>query len=142
MEYLLGSLVTLLTILTINRMINRAAVSKFKVRGIVYSQSFVHSTLAPFLPTNKELEVAVAAKTQSKKHLEKNSMRVLFTEDRAYWIKDNIFYSAIAQEGIVDEETTSRVDIMGMNEVQLKEMSFIVDKLTEGIDDENRYSGQ
>ena len=69
-------------------------------------------------------------------------MRVMFLEDKAYWIKDNAFFTANVFDGIIDEESTSRVDIMGMDDVQLKEMSFIVDKLTEGIDDENRYSGK
>jgi hypothetical protein len=142
MEYLLGSLVTLLTILIINRTVNRATGRELKSTGIAYTQSFVHSTLYPFITIPKDLIMNNSIKTQARKHLQKNSFRVLFVEDKAYWIKDNIFYTAEVSDGSVNEETTSRVDIMGMDEVQLKEMSFIVDKLTEGIDDENRYSGQ
>lgn len=69
-------------------------------------------------------------------------MRVLFVEDKAYWIKDNSVYSANVFDGIVDEESAFKLDIMGMDAVELKEISFIVEKLTEGVDDENRYSGQ
>jgi hypothetical protein len=96
--------------------------------------------LAPILPTNQELKAVT--KTQSKNHSKNNTMRVLFVSDKAYWIKDNGFYTADVIDGMVDEESTTMVDIMTMSGVQLKEMSFIVDKLTEGIDDENRYSGK
>ena len=142
MEYLLGSLITLITIFISNRIINKSIKNTKNNISIFYSQSIIHSTLAPLLPTNKELSIQQNKKTQSKNHLLKNSLRVLFTNDKAYWIKDNIFYTADVIDGLVKEETTNKVDIMGMDDVQLKEMSFIVEKLTEDIDDENRYSGK
>jgi hypothetical protein len=141
MEYLLGSLVTLVTILVVNRIINKK-IRGIKAPSLLYTQSVIHTTLRPFLPTNKDLRGEAKVKTQSKNHQNKNTMRVLFVENKAYWIKENTFYTADAIDGMVDEETTKRVDIMGMNRVQLEEMSFIVGKLTEGIDDENRYSGK
>ncbi len=140
MEYLIGSMVTLVSIFFANKLITKQVV-KHKPMPISFSQSYIHETLAPFLPTNKELK-SVIRKTQSKNHYKENSMRVIFFEDKAFWIKDNSFYTANVINGLIDEESKSRVDIMGMNDVQLKEMSFIVDKLTEGIDDENRYSGK
>jgi len=140
MEYLLGSLITLLTILIVNLSILKKVKPNSKLK-ILYSQSFIHSTLMPFLPTNDELKMQAIKKTQSRIHTNNNTMRVLFIEDKAYWIKQNTFYSADVVNGLVDETTTSKVDIMGMDKVQLEEMSFIVEKLTEGIDDENRYSG-
>jgi hypothetical protein len=141
MEYLLGSLLTIFAMLFANKLLNKQ-IKSVPVTQIVYRQSIIHDILRPFLPTNNELSQKSHVKTQSKIHSSQNSLRVLFSEDKAYWIKDNIFYTADLLNGLVDEETTTRVDIMGMNEVQLKEMSFIVDKLTEGIDDENRYSGK
>jgi hypothetical protein len=143
MEYLLGSLVTLLTMFIFSLVINQKLKSPnnvIKVRA--YSQSFIHKTLAPFLPTNDELRYETRKKTQSSKLLAKYTMRVLFVEDKAYWIKDNSVYSANVFDGIVDEESAFKLDIMGMDAVELKEISFIVEKLTEGVDDENRYSGQ
>jgi hypothetical protein len=142
MEYLLGSLVTLVTILFVNRIINKKVKSLNKLPKLFYSQSIVHATLSPLLPSNAELKNTSNIKRQSKNHQSKTTMRVLFLQDKAYWIQDNIFYTADLVEGLVDEETKTKVDIMGMDKVQLEEMSFIVEKLTEGIDDENRYSGQ
>jgi hypothetical protein len=43
------------------------------------------------------------------------------------------------ENGVIDKETTRTVDIMGMDEVQLKKASYIVDKLTDGI--RNDYGG-
>jgi hypothetical protein len=140
MEYLLGSLLTLVSIVVANKLVNKKLI-KYKVNNLIYSQSVVHEVLSPFIPTNQELKEKIL-KTQSTAHRKKSTMRVLFVEDMAYWIKDNTFYSANVVDGFVDEESTKRVDTMGMDKVQLREMSFIVEKLTEGIDDENRYSGK
>lgn len=140
MEYLIGSVVTILAIIIANKIVVNK-MTKYKLSSIAYSQSIIHDTLAPFLPTNEELDRKVL-NTQSKKHSRENSIRVLFVSNKAYWIKDNAFYTADLVDGIVDEESTKKVDIMNMSDVQLKEMSFIVEKLTEGIDDENRYSGK
>jgi hypothetical protein len=140
MEYLLGSLLTIVSIVVANKLL-RKSLPKYRVNNINYSQSVMHEVLAPFIPTNSELRKETF-KSQALEHKKKNTMRVLFVEDMAYWIKDNVFYSANVVDGMVDEESTKRVDTMGMDKVQLKEMSFIVEKLTEGIDDENRYSGK
>ena len=63
-------------------------------------------------------------------------------DSKAYWIKDNVFYSAdMAPDGTVDKDTTQKVDTFSLNKVQLDKMVFIVDRLTEGLDDDSRYSG-
>jgi hypothetical protein len=140
MEYLLGSLLTVLTIAIANKVVSKK-IAIYKPSNIIYTQSVVHEVLSPFIPTNGELSFKVL-KTQATDHRRKTTMKVLFVEDKAYWIKDNTFYSANLIDGFVDEESTKKVDTMGMDKVQLREMSFIVEKLTEGIDDENRYSGK
>jgi hypothetical protein len=142
MEYLLGSLVTLLTVVIANKIISKRIAEARLVKTPIYSQSFVHNLMSPYIPTNEELKNQSLKKTQSSKLIAKNLVRVLFTEDKAYWIKDNTVYTANLIDGLVDEESTLRVDMMAMDTVQLKEMSFIVEKLTEGVDDENRYSGK
>ena len=138
----MGSLVTLLTVVIANKIISKRIAEARLVKTPIYSQSFVHNLMSPYIPTNEELKNQSLKKTQSSKLIAKNLVRVLFTEDKAYWIKDNTVYTANLIDGVVDEESTLRVDMMAMDTVQLKEMSFIVEKLTEGVDDENRYSGK
>lgn len=66
---------------------------------------------------------------------------MLTTETQAYWIKNNTVYVAEIENGIVLNETTKVVDIMGMDKVQLDEMMFIIEKLTEGNINDNWNPG-
>jgi hypothetical protein len=80
-------------------------------------------------------------KTQSTDHFDRSHVRILFYGERAYWINNNqVFYADIIN-GEVDKETTNQVDTMTMDDVQLKEMIFIIEKLTEGLNNEDRNSG-
>lgn len=72
--------------------------------------------------------------TQSSKHLEKTQVKILFTDQYAYWIKDNSVYRADLQDGLILEESAKVLDMMALDKVQLDEMIFIVEKLTEGKD--------
>lgn len=71
--------------------------------------------------------------TQASKHRDSNLVKIVFMDQKAYWIKDNVFYTAdVSETGSIDIESTSAVDTMTMDKIQLDKMSFIVDKLTEG----------
>jgi hypothetical protein len=65
-------------------------------------------------------------KTQATDHYDSGRMKILFSEDKAYWIKDNAVYCA----DIVDNQIVE-------NSEKPLEMMFIVEKLTEGIDNDN-----
>jgi len=107
---------------------------------IRYSQSHVHSLVSPLIPP--DLTKKKQPKTQSRKHEDSTNIRVIIMDSKAYWIKDNVFYSAdMAPDGTVDKDTTQKVDTFSLNKVQLDKMVFIVDRLTEGLDDDSRYSG-
>ena len=102
-----------------------------------YSQSYAHQLMAPYLPTNKDLARIQGRTTQSRRHDSNSHLRVLISKDKAYWIKNNAFYTADVESGEVVKETTRRVDTMGMDKVQLDEMVFIVDQLTRGLEDDS-----
>ena len=103
-----------------------------------YSQSRIHHIVSPFIrPSN----LKSSKTTQSRKHFDKTNLRVIIVDDDAFWIKDNIFYTAkISDEG-VDKETTSVVDTMGMDKVQLDKMLFIIDQLRDGKKDDSGSPG-
>ena len=85
---------------------------------------------------------AAATNRQSFNHFISQNVRVVLTDNLAYWIKDGIFLQADLDEtGKILEETSRKVDIMSMDSVQLMKMSYIVDKLTEGKPNDNRSSG-
>jgi hypothetical protein len=74
-----------------------------------------------------------AATSQSMKHFDSVHLRILIIDNKAYWITNNAVFAADVINGQVEKETTTEVDTMGMDNVQLKQMMFIVEKLKEGL---------
>lgn len=136
MDYLLISFITLLGTLIIYSIVQKAKKSTQSI-SVKVSQSRTYGLLAPYiLPMNYRRNT----NRQSFNHLEKTLIKILFINDKAYWIKDNMVYVASTKNGIILEESTKTVDMMGMNEVELEEMVFIIDKLTEGKANDYRNS--
>jgi hypothetical protein len=79
--------------------------------------------------------------TQATEYFDKKHAKVFVIDDLAYWIQENALYCADFVDGEVEPETKKRVDTFALDDVQLKKMSFIVDTLTEGIENEGRGSG-
>lgn len=104
-------------------------------RSEIISQSMLH-----YRYNNKTIKYK-KIKTQSMKHYDKVNVKVIIVDNIAYWIKDNVFYKAPLINELIDKDSTERVDTMGMDKVQLDKMLFIMDKLREGISDDNRNSG-
>jgi hypothetical protein len=137
-KYFLGSLVTLLTMFILAKIFYKDFNYKKHLSPYRYSQSRIHHIVSPFIrPENLKNDKP----TQSRKHFNKTNLRVIIVDDDAFWIKDNIFYTAkITDEG-VDKETTSVVDTMGMDKVQLDKMLFIIDQLRDGKKDDSGSPG-
>lgn len=128
MEYLAGSFVTLLCVVIVNRLLNKT-VSKKPIK-INVTQSSLYRLMSDL--AFGEMKKAEKPK-QSSDYAKKNSIRVMFIKDKAYWIKDNQLYTADVVNGEVDKFTTREVDTMTMNEVELENTMFIVEKLTEEL---------
>jgi hypothetical protein len=131
-EFIIGFAVALAAIFVIKRFLfNDKLLNEIKRPKFAYRQSHIFSLISPALPylniqSNK-------SPTQSMLNNQKNQQRMIFTEDKAYWIKDNAFYEAKVVDGEIDKENAKVVDTMAMDKVELDKMIFIVEKLTEGI---------
>lgn len=90
---------------------------------------------------NKQYGKNLKIKTQSRKYHEKMNIKVIIVDDNAYWVKDNIFYTAPMIDEHIDSDMVQEVDTISMDRVQLEQMLFIMDKLREGIDNDSRSSG-
>lgn len=135
MDFLLGVVVSsLLTVFVFyaSKKIN----AYYPSIRVTASQSRTHFMYPPIILPRKELPP-----TQSIKHSAKNMTRIIFTAQKAYWIQDNALYQADIENGLVVEDSTKVVDTMSMDKVQLDEMMFIVQKLTEGNNIDNSGSG-
>ena len=106
---------------------------------IRYSQSHVYEVLKPYVPTS--LFQKKRNSSQSDKHEENLYTRVVFLDNQAYWIKDNALLIADLEDGIVLDETTRKVDTIGMDRVQLDKVIEIVNALTEGRKNDSGRSG-
>ena len=138
MEYLIGSLLTLVMLVIVNKYFKRQDVTFNSF--VTYSQSHVHELLRPLMPDNVDMQKILV--TQASKHFDKTYIRIIILNDKAYWIKDSILYMANFIDGMVDKESSVQVDIMAMDKVQLNKMMFIVDRLTEGTTNDYWNTGK
>ena len=139
MEYFLGSIVTFVIIIIANRVL-REPFKALRNKEIRHTQSHIYSLVSPllqFVPDDKPMKP-----TQATRHIENSYVRVVIVEHSAYWIKDHTLYTAEVSEGGVDKSTTRRVDTMTMDKVQLDKTLFIVEKLREGLENENGGTGK
>jgi hypothetical protein len=108
-----------------------------KKRGIFlskirYRQSNIYEMVKDVIP--KEMFDKPKVITQSQKHVQKNMLKVVITEGRAYWILDNVFYTAKAINGRVDESTVKPLDIENLSKKDLDKMLSILDDLRKGME--------
>jgi hypothetical protein len=139
MEYVVGAMLTLFIIATANRLITKQ-LKKERRTVVRYSQSHIYSVIAPMMfgfygPIPKR-------STQSFKYQEDAYIRVVIVDGKAYWIKENTFYTADVVEGTVDKDSTKEVDTMTMSDVELKKMLVIVETLREGDSNDNGDTGK
>jgi len=126
MEYLAGSILTLLTMVIVSRLVKKTQREIVPVK-VNFSQSRNHELIKDYIFTKQE-----ASNTQSSKHYGKQWSKVVLSGDMAYWIEDNAVYSAKHDGAGIVPETKKIVDMMGIDKVELDKMILIVDRLTEG----------
>lgn len=130
MEYILGALTSFIFMLYWHKKIGGKKSRKLFTK-VKYTQSHYYSLISFAANTIVALE-PVQIKTQSTNHFDGLHTRVFVVENQAYWISNNTVYKADFSQGYVDKESTSEVDIITMDGVELKKMIFIIEKLTEG----------
>jgi hypothetical protein len=109
---------------------------------VAISQSKIHEVIKPAIPILEMIERLTPKETQASKFEKSQLVRVMVIEGEAYWIKDSVVYQAsLDEEANIDKQTMKVVDIIHMDDIQLKKMMFIIDKLTEGLDDDSSNTG-
>jgi len=140
MEFLLGSIFTLILLSAIRMFVLKSDLNKrYSVKKILYTQSYIHKLVGYAI--DQAVGIKDPIERQSGQLLNKNHIKVVFADNYAYWIRDNNFYQASVVNGKIDNSTTKIVDTMGMNKVELDKMFFIVQKLTEGNNHDGGNSG-
>ena len=129
MEYLLIVGLTLLTSWSIIKISNKKRMMFLGKNK--YKQSYIYEIVKDIVP--KQVFDKPKVITQSEKHIQKNMLKVVITEGKAYWILNNVFYTADAVNGRVDEETTEPLNIENMSTKELDKMLSILDDLKQGV---------
>jgi hypothetical protein len=130
MEFLLGTVFAFFAILFTRKFIlTQDLMRETSINSVIYRQSHIKLLTQA---AHQYFFMPPPIATQSRKILEKSQIRIIFSENRAYWIKNNMFLQADLVNGEVDDSTTKVVDTMTMDKVELDKMIFIVQKLTEG----------
>ena len=138
MEYLITAVLTFALSWFIISIGKRGRIKKFGT--ISYSQSAIHERVKYFIPTHLYEKPQVV--TQSMKHVEKHMIKVIVIDNKAYWVKDNIFYVAETQQGNVVPETARPVDTSEMSKEDIDKMLFILDNLDRGKNSDDSGSSR
>lgn len=138
MEYLAGSLSTILTIVFILFVIKKIRDNQPQTTKIFYSQSNIYERIKPAIP----FMPPIPKESQSRNHRKKQMVRIIMINNKVYWISDNkLFEAPMTEDGFVDYSLGTPIDTMHMDKVELDKISFIVDKLTEGNSDDRSNTG-
>jgi hypothetical protein len=131
MNYFIYSLISVLTFLSLSFIISymKRKYSQGNGEFIRYSQSHIHSIIKDYIPRPTR---PLVDRSQSLNHETKQHVKVIITEDKAYWIMNNNFYSANVVEGSIDKDSTSVVDTFSLDQEELDKMLFILDQLKNG----------
>ena len=138
MEYVLTLALILLLVFIFNSLNSRRIVKTFN--RMVYTQSSIHEIVKDFLPKNT-MTRKKSIKSQSKKHASVHMVKIVVIDGKAYWVKNNVFYTADIHEGEILHETATPVDTLKMSREELDKMIFILDNLGRGDEDERSGSG-
>ena len=129
MEYLLIIGLTLLSYWSIIKISNKRRMIFLNKNK--YRQSSIYEMVKDVVPKQRFDKPKVI--TQSQRHIQKNMLRVVIADGSAYWILNNVFYTANAINGRVDEETIKPLDIENMPVKELNKMLSILDDLKQGV---------
>ena len=129
MEYLLIIGLTLLSYWSIIKISNKKKMIFLNKNK--YRQSSIYEMVKDVVPKQRFDKPKVI--TQSQRHIQKNMLRVVIADGSAYWILNNVFYTANAINGRVDEETIKPLDIENMPTKELDKMLSILDDLKQGV---------
>ena len=138
MEYIIASAFTVANVLMVWLMFKSFLNKNIKKIAKIQSQSTIYEKIKPaipFLPREQK-------KTQSRKHLKSQMIKIAMIDGMAYWIKDSkVFMTEISEDGFVDYGSAKPIDTMAMSKIELDKLSFIVDRLTEGNENDSSHSG-
>lgn len=90
------------------------------------SQSYIYNKTKVF---HSQPAVKAEKQSQSRQFLLENTINVAIFDNRAYWIKDNAFFSADVVDGNIAKDNVQEIQTDGMSKDDMDKMLLILDKL-------------
>lgn len=129
-----------LTLITMWAIINIVRKKKVSIDKIMYRQSHIHEIVRNLIPKGN-FNKPTHKVSQSRRHIEKNMIRVIMIEGKAYWVANSVFYVSETVNGDPDLETAKPVDTEHMSKDEVNKMLSILDSLRSGVSDEGSGTG-
>jgi len=136
MEYLVGAIIAMAATYVSNIFLSKK--TKEEQFVVQRTQSYLYKLLTGLSLAE---EIKQSKPKQSDKYLNRDHIKVMILDDKAYWIKDNQLYIADMVDGQIDGNSSREVDTIAMDHVELEHTMFVVEKLTED-DDDYRSAGK
>lgn len=105
----------------------------------IYRQSDMHNMLKVFF--SLDINDSKPVSSQIKKRKEEKVTSVVILNNKAYWVKDNIFYVGEAVNGEVLPETGIPIDTNILSESEINKLLFILDNLKGGKTNDSGSTG-
>jgi len=86
-------------------------------------------------------DIDINRSSQLTRRREKDTIKVIVIDEKAYWVSDNVFYVADAVEGNPIPETAQPLDTKQMSNKEINKMLFILDNLKNGKSDDSGSTG-
>lgn len=90
------------------------------------SQSYIYNKTKVF---HSQPAAEVEKQSQSRQFLSENTINVVIFDNRAYWIKDNAFFSADVIDGNIAKDNVQEIQTDSMSKDDMDKMLLILDKL-------------
>jgi len=127
-EYLIAIGLTFLLSLAIIKLSTKKSIGG--IGKIRYSQTVIHESTKHLMEKTAYERPTIVS--QAMKHVENHMVKIIIIEGKAYWVKDNIFYTAETESGNIIPETAKPVNTEDMSKEDLDKMLFILDNLGKG----------
>jgi thymidine kinase len=101
-------------------------------RKTLYRQSDLHKVMKKFFSQQIVNTLNEEKSSQLTKRKEKDTIKVIVVDEKAYWVSDNVFYTADAVHGNPIPETAQPLDTKQMSNKDISKMLFILDNLKDG----------
>lgn len=107
----------------------------------LYRQSDLHRIMKKFFSQQLRPDLNEDRSSQLTRRREKDRIKVIVIDEKAYWVSDNVFYVADAIEGNPIPETAQPLDTKQMSNREINKMLFILDNLKNGKNNDSGSAG-